>query len=81
MLFLDKTIELKPAYGRLYKTQKQFKKDFNDRKDFLIMNGPYMSKDNVNLMLEEGILNIYIKINFATVYVVRLGTIQGWVNK
>lgn len=81
MDFLNKTIELLPAYGRLYKTQKSFKNDFNDRKDFLIKNGSYMSKYDLSHMIRNGTETIFIQIKYTNIYIVRFGKIQKWVNE
>ena len=81
MLFLDKTIEIFPAYGRLYKTQKKFKDDFLNYKDFRMENGLYMAKDNISFMIKDDVINVFIRIKNSIVYVIRNNTIQNWVDK
>ena len=78
MSFLNKTIELFPAYGRTYQTIKSFTKDWNDNKDFHTDKGSYTSKEELlNLKEKLGIENIFIMINHKAVYTFRNGELKG----
>ena len=46
-------IEINPAYGRKYKNIDEALIDWNRGKDFIIFNGPYCSKRNLDLMIKE----------------------------
>ena len=48
------TMFLRPAYGRSYQSQQAAVKDWNNGADFKIINGPYCSSRDVNLMKSQG---------------------------
>ncbi len=70
-------IEVKGAYGRSYKTQKAFKKDFNEGKDFLIGHayGSISDLKYISLTCET----LYYNFGTSTIYIIRFGKIQTWV--
>lgn len=70
------TIELVPAYGRSYKTVQEFQKDFDLGLDFNIKFGPMMNKEDLQYMLDDGVQNVYIKINHRNVYLIRNGSLK-----
>ncbi len=58
--FISNVMYIKPAYGRVYKTQAEAVADFDAGKDFKIEAGPYMSKRDVSAMKAEGYTTIVI---------------------
>lgn len=82
-MFLNKTLQLKPAYGRKYTTIKSFKEDFIKNLDFLC-NGTtsYTSIRDIDYMINNGIENLFIEINNKNHYIIRNGKIQkGYLNE
>ena len=72
---LGKTIELHAAYGRHYKTIKEFKEDWFGGKDFQTDTGSYCSKSDLYFMRDSGIITVFIQINCNIVYLIRFGKI------
>lgn len=72
------TLELKPAYCRKYISEKQFKNDFNNGKDFYTELREYFSIRNINA-LKDNFQTAYFMSN-KPIYIIRFGEIQEWVN-
>lgn len=49
---------IRPAYGRTYSTQEAVLKDWNDGKDFQIVDGPYTSIRDVDKFSSYGITGL-----------------------
>jgi len=75
---INNTIELIPAYGRRYKTQKAMKADFKNNKDFASELG-YTSIRDLESMVKQEIETVYCQVNNTIIYIVRFGKIQKWV--
>ena len=73
------TLELKPAYCRKYISEKQFKNDFIDGKDFYAELRGYCSIRDIKA-LKDDFQTVYFMLN-KPIYIIRFGEIQEWVNK
>lgn len=57
---MNRTLFLRPAYGRNYKSQQQALKDWNGGFDFKIVNGPYCSNRDIAEIKRQGYRYIVI---------------------
>jgi hypothetical protein len=51
---VENVLHLKPAYGRSYENQEMLMKDWEEGKDFKIIDGPYLSIRNLDHIRELG---------------------------
>lgn len=67
-------LALLPAYGRSYETLEAMEQDWNDGKDFKILNGPYCSIRDMQRMKDMG-------HDIALVWAFESGTVYKLIHK